>query len=137
MAYKRAWHVFAAKIPGITLNMWVFVVNQPSIPSGAAPVQRVRKSLKKINQTMACNALYAKNDKNDKNDKNTRKTSATQVLINSLSPMALVSDGKTEGLFLSQRNSSVKWWTRPTVLPIKHKSRALSVFLDCLCDGQQ
>ena len=41
------------------------------------------------------------------NARNTGKTSAAQLLMDDLSSMSLVSDEKTDGLFLSQRNSSM------------------------------
>ena len=43
----------------------------------------------------------------NENVRSTRKARASEILIDGLSLMALVSDGKIEGLFVSQRNSRV------------------------------
>ena len=43
----------------------------------------------------------------NENVRSTGKARASEILIDGLSPMALVSDEKMEGLFASQRNSSV------------------------------
>ena len=43
----------------------------------------------------------------NENVRSTRKARASEILIDGLSPMALVSDEKIEGLFVSQRNSRV------------------------------
>ena len=43
----------------------------------------------------------------NENVRSTGKARASEILIDGLSPMALVSDEKMEGLFVSQRNSTV------------------------------
>ena len=43
----------------------------------------------------------------NENVRSTGKARASEILIDGLSPMALVSDEKMEGLFVSQRNCSV------------------------------
>ena len=52
--------------------------------------------------------------------RSTGKVRASEILIDGLSPMALVSDEKMEGLFVSQQNSSV-------ILKVAVKSNGLAL----------
>ena len=56
----------------------------------------------------------------NENVRSTGKARASEVLIDGLSPMALVSDEKMEGLFVSQQNSSV-------ILKVAVKSNGLAL----------
>ena len=56
----------------------------------------------------------------NENVRSTGKARASEILIDGLSPMALVSDEKMEGLFVSQRNSTV-------ILKVAVKSNGLAL----------
>ena len=55
-----------------------------------------------VAQVKGCLSLWM-----NENVRSTGKARASEMLIDGLSPMALVSDEKMEGLFVSQQNSSV------------------------------
>ena len=56
----------------------------------------------------------------NENVRSTGKARASEILIDGLSPMALVSDEKMEGLFVSQRTSTV-------ILKVAVKSNSLAL----------
>ena len=72
----------------------------------------------------------------NENLRRTGKARNSEILIDGLSPLALVSDEKIEGLFVSQRNSSVtlKQAVKSNGLALEAKQRTFKCPWECLCD---